>query len=422
MRTRINCVTVSAQKARRTKKALMRGALLSMAASAALLAQPPAPIFKTILQSDVAIVGELNGTFYGCADCGLSGQIVSLTPPAAPDGTWTETLLYQFDFMTNGETIANVSSLIMTKGPDGLPVFYGLTTAGGALNLGAFFSLTPPASPGGSWTETDLYSFAGVGDLDYQSNPGYLVPGADGVFYGVTEGVNQGPPPPTGNPSSVFSLTPPASPGGVWTETVLYTFASQFGDPLGGILVAKGPAGRPVIYGVNSGLGTVYELTPPTVQGDSWTQTVICTSLVDPTGPLAMGNDGILYGTTAFGGTETEGTVYSLTPPSQSGTPWTEKVLYSVPFGAAGATPLTGVVIGAGGVLYGTTSRASSGYPGGAVFSLTPPVGPGKPWTPSVIHTFSKAEPTNGVTPGGLIGIGGVFFGNTESTVFAVVP
>ena len=422
MRTRINCVTVSAQKARRTKKALMRGALLSMAASAALLAQPPAPIFKTILQSDVAIVGELNGTFYGCADCGLSGQIVSLTPPAAPDGTWTETLLYQFDFMTNGETIANVSSLIMTKGPDGLPVFYGLTTAGGALNLGAFFSLTPPASPGGSWTETDLYSFAGVADMDYQSNPGYLALGADGVFYGVTEGVEQGPGPSTGNPSTVFSLTPPASPGGAWTETVLYTFASQYGDPLGGILLAKEPGGRPMIYGVNTGLGTVYELAPPAAPGDAWTQTVIYAAGGYPSGPLAMSADGILYGTTALGGLMGSGSVYSLTPPAQSGSPWTGKVIYNLPIGDIGESPLTGVVIGTGGVLYGTTSQGFGGYPGGAVFSLTPPAAPGKRWTSTVLHTFSRAEPTNGVYPGALIAIGGVLFGNTETTAFAVVP
>src|SRR5580700_6562422 len=239
---------VAAKRTTRTKKGLLHCGLLSLAASAALFAQPPAPVFRTIVQDDVAIVGELNGTFYGCGGCENSGRIVSLTPPAAPGGSWTETNLYQFQFVTNGEAIANVSSLIMTKGTGGLPVFYGLTTAGGSLNLGALFSLTPPASPGGAWTETDLYSFQGVGGLDSQSNPGYLVLGGNGVFYGVTQGGNQGPPSSTGNPSTVFSLTPPASPGGVWTENVLYTFASEYGDPLGGIVVAKGPGGRPVIY------------------------------------------------------------------------------------------------------------------------------------------------------------------------------
>jgi uncharacterized repeat protein (TIGR03803 family) len=379
-------------------------------------------VFKTILQDDVAIVGELNGTFYGCGGCENSGRIVSLTPPAAPGGSWTETNLYQFQFVTNGEAIANVSSLIMTKGTGSLPVFYGLTTAGGSLNLGALFSLTPPASPGGAWTETDLYSFQGVGGLDSQSNPGYLVLGGNGVFYGVTQGGNQGPPSSTGNPSTVFSLTPPASPGGVWTENVLCTFASEYGDPLGGILVAKGAAGRPVIYGVNSGLAMVYELTPPPAAGDAWTQTVIYAAGGYPAGPLVMSADGILYGTTASGGQAGSGSVYSVTPPAQSGSPWTGKVIFNLPVGAIGSSPESGVVIGAGGVLYGTTSRAFGGYTGGALFSLTPPVVPGKRWTPTVLHTFSPAEPTNGTSPGEVIWIGGVLYGDTNSTVFTVVP
>lgn len=87
------------------------------------------PLFKTIMPYGVAIAGEPNGTLYGCTDCAFGGQIVSLTPPATTGGSWTETTLYQFQFTPNGEQTAYVSSLIMTKGPGGLPVFFGLATA-----------------------------------------------------------------------------------------------------------------------------------------------------------------------------------------------------------------------------------------------------------------------------------------------------
>ena len=51
------------------------------------------------------------------------------------------------------------------SGPSGHPVLYGTTNYGGTtscyLGCGTVFSLTPPASPGGSWTEAVLYSFQG---------------------------------------------------------------------------------------------------------------------------------------------------------------------------------------------------------------------------------------------------------------------
>lgn len=99
-----------------------------------------------------------------------------------------------------------------------------------------------------------------------------------------------------------------------------------------------------------------------------------------PTGSLAAGSNGVLYGTTQFGGAYTQcpqgasqgcGTVYSLTPPASPGGVWTETVLWS--FGGTPSDtyyPYGGVTLGSGGVLYGT-----GGYGGycGAVFSLTPP-------------------------------------------------
>jgi uncharacterized repeat protein (TIGR03803 family) len=91
------------------------------------------------------------------------------------------------------------------------------------------------------------------------------------------------------------------------------------------------------------------------------------------------GSDGVLYGTTFYGGTANNGTVFSLTPPTTSGGAWTETVLHNFTGGTSdGANPYSGVVIGEGGVLYGTTFYAGTGscnFLGsgcGIVFSLTP--------------------------------------------------
>jgi hypothetical protein len=416
----------SRHRGNRMKKPLLRAGLLSLAATAVLCAQSPA--FTTVLENGVDIVGELNGTFYGYT-VRLPSEIVSLTPPASPGGAWTEAVLYEFQFIDG-----NVNGLVMTGGTGGLPEFYGTATASGTSNLGSVFSLTPPASPGGSWTETDLYSFTGGADT---SNPFGLALAGNGVFYGVTEGAGS-----VDGAETVFSLTPPASPGGAWTEAVLYTFnlSSEQGNPLGPVLPGSGPGGSTVLYGVNLGAATVYELTPPANPGGSWTQTVLCnfsdaasandSPAPSTTGSLAMDAKGTLYGTLAGGGVDGNGSVYSLTPPAAPGAAWTGTILYSLSSAGVGMTPLSGVAIGPGGVLYGTTISDSDGYLGGALFSVTPPKKKGKPWTHAVLQKFEKnTKYTDGLEPGGLIWIGGVLYGSTlqggasnVGTVFTLAP
>jgi len=98
---------------------------------------------------------------------------------------------------------------------------------------GTVFELTPPAAPDGTWTESVLYSFTGVnGDGAYPFAP--VVLGKDGALYGTTQygGITAGSPckyvgaGATGC-GTVFELTPPAEPGGAWIETILYYTASR---------------------------------------------------------------------------------------------------------------------------------------------------------------------------------------------------
>ena len=112
----------------------------------------------------------------------------------------------------------------------------------------------------------------------------------------------------------------------------------------------------------------------------------------NPTGDLIVDAAGDLYGTTPNGGEYGYGTVFRLKP-NPDGT-WRESVLHSFS-GGDGANPQTGVILDAGGNLYGTTSAGSAGgY--GVVFKLAP--NPDGTWTESVLHSFTRS-PDDGSNP-----------------------
>jgi uncharacterized repeat protein (TIGR03803 family) len=196
-------------------------------------------------------------------------------------------------------------------------VLYGTTYFGGASNYGTVFSLAPPGAAGGTWTEAVLYSFASGTDAE---NPefGNLVVGASGVLYGTTlDGGAYG-------KGTVFSLTPPASQGAAWTESVLFSFSYRSGEsPDGGLAIDKaGNLYGTTSYGGNAtkGLGTVFQLAPPADAGSPWKFTELHT-FTNPNGIVPMAgvtidpDNKVIYGTTSgfYYIPQNGGTVFSLT-------------------------------------------------------------------------------------------------------------
>lgn len=140
-----------------------------------------------------------------------------LSTALASRGHATESVVYSFAGGNDGA--GPEAGLIVDQNG----VFYGTTAAGGgtgcapqSAGCGTAFSLTPPATPGGTWTETVLHSF--VGEPDGAAPKAALLAGKGGVLYGATSSGG------ASNAGIVFELTPPSTPGGPWTESILYSF------------------------------------------------------------------------------------------------------------------------------------------------------------------------------------------------------
>jgi hypothetical protein len=290
--------------------------------------------------------GVLYGTTGYCSafsDC--VAVVYSLTPPSSLGGQWTFAVIAGF----GTEYVSSVS------------VSPGGTVYGAAIDSSyceTLFALLPPASPGGSWTQETVKNLGCP-----QGGPVVgLAIGAGLTLYGVTLGF-------ISIPAEVFDLEPPATPGGAWTQTVLYQFE---GVTSGATEFAIGAGG--VLYGtVTSNGGAVYSLTPPASPGGAWTQATLLEFPTSPTlidgvvpGPLIVGESGTLFGTTRYGGPKGVGTAYALKPPTFPGGAWTEISLHK--FTGSDGTYPTGLAIGAGGVLYGTTvaGAAHRGAPCGS--------------------------------------------------------
>jgi uncharacterized repeat protein (TIGR03803 family) len=126
-------------------------------------------------------------------------------------------------------------------------------------------------------------------------------------------------------------------------------------------------------------------------------------------GPLTgviAGPGGVLYGTTAFGGFHGQGSVFSLTP---TGSGYTEKVLLAFS-GANGAKPF-GLAMDARGDLFGNTVIGGA-YGAGTVFELVRGASGG--YTEQIVHSFTGG--TDGSQPDGtpVLDAQGDVFGVTQ--------
>jgi uncharacterized repeat protein (TIGR03803 family) len=117
-----------------------------------------------------------------------------------------------------------------------------------------------------------------------------------------------------------------------------------------------------------------------------------CFDGAHPSSGVIMDAGGNLYGTTPEGGKHGDGLVYKLTPNADH-SKYTEAVLY--PFGQGGAFPQGDLIMDIDGNLYGVTS--GGGYVGrGVVFKLAHS---GDKWTYSTLYKFCQSDCSDGRIP-----------------------
>jgi uncharacterized repeat protein (TIGR03803 family) len=366
-----------------------------------------------------SLVADAAGNLYGAtADGGIQfsccGTIFELSPPATTGGTWSETVLYQFQGGSDGAT--PLGTLILDK----LGNLYGTTGGSGDNAVGStIFELSPPSTPGGAWKKTTLFTFSGSQYLV----AGKLVMDAAGNLYGTTESGG------THNAGIAFELVAPKTAGAAWAERTLYdfhAFASDGFGPGADLLLRGGILYGTTQAGGTANQGTVFSLTP---KPGLWTETILHTFTGSegegPRGGLIMDGAGNLFGTAQ--GTNSSlcntpidcGAIYELSPPAVAGDPWQETTLFRFSSLSTGADPYAALWRNKNGVLYGTTiyggNGGNNGRNLGTVFKLVPPAIAGGDWTEVVLHYFRGTATGDGSRPtGALIWSNGAFYGTTE--------
>ena len=241
----------------------------------------------------------------------LAGAIAELSPNS---NGWAYTQLYSFCSLPKCADGYDVKFPLTLNGKGNI---YGTTNFGGN-GYGLAFELTRArvsSSASGTWTYHIMHRFA-----SFPTDGGYpgsgLVLDKFGNAYGVSYngGAN-------GN-GTVYKLTPITAAPGAWAETQIYSFPADLqngGFPVGNLVFDKagnlyGSAGGGT--GCNPyGCGVIFKLTPQA--NSQWSYSVVhYFNGQDGFGPnpLAIDQDGNLFGTTMTGGTYNLGVAFEITP------------------------------------------------------------------------------------------------------------
>ncbi|HEV3155609.1 MAG TPA: choice-of-anchor tandem repeat GloVer-containing protein [Candidatus Baltobacteraceae bacterium] len=325
---------------------------------------------------------SVNGKLYGTTAAGGPkghGNVFSVTTAGV------EQMIYTFKGGTDGQT--PVAAMIDVNG-----TLYGTTADGGTTGKGTVFSITPAG------VENVIYSFKGGTD---GASPQAAMIDVNGTLYGTTTSGG------AAGSGTVFSVTP----AGV--ENVIYAFKGRRIDgelPYAGLIDVNGTFYGTTCFGGTAGLGTVFSVTPAGVE-----------QIVHNFGNHIAGGEcpyaalidvnGTLYGTTGVGGTNGDGTIFSMTPQG------VETVLHTFKGTWDGSRPYA-ALIDVNGTLYGTTSTGGTSD-SGRVFSVS------TSGMVKVLHTFS----TDSEELAPLLDVDGTLYGATlnggvagDGSIFKLQP
>lgn len=303
--------------------------------------------------------GNLYGTSIlgGQYDCGTVFELIH-----NPDKTWTEKNLHDFDCPTEGALATG--GVIFDKAGN----LYGTTSFGGTHNWGVVYKLSPNAD--GTWTETVLHNFTFGSDGGYPGHNS-LVFDSKGALYGtVGQGAEGKCFVWTTGCGTVYKLTPEADDTWTFSVIYSFTGGDDGGVPEYDLKFDKaGNLYSTTQIGGKYNEGVVFELVSNS--NGTWSEKVLhdfghCRDGENPFGGLIFDSAGNLYGTTTVGGGpgcgfESPigcGVVYELTPNTTGS--WTEIILVRF-YGHPNNTPYNDLAMDALGNLYGIATGYGTG-------------------------------------------------------------
>ena len=345
-------------------------------------------------------MGNIYGTTYwggstGCYNGNGCGTVFKISKSG------TETTLYAFSGGADGAT-PNGGLTLDSNGN-----LYGITTFGGDTSACTYYNsgcgVVFKIDKAGN--EKVLYTFTGQGDGAWPNDEKLLID-TSGNIYGTTAigGDFDCHEQPTYGCGVVFRL----SSNGQYT--VLHTFKGEPKDGYWGcsglVQDARGNLYGETALGGADELGTVFRVAENGKENVLHSFTGGADGSSPASGELVMAADGYLYGAATFGGQYGYGVVFKMA------TGGAEKVLYS--FGTNGSTdgegPSEGVVLDSNGNIYGTTEYGGSSNDG-TVFELAKANG----FAESILHSFTGGADGGEPLGGNLIlGSKATLFGDAQ--------
>jgi len=238
-----------------------------------------------------SVIQATNGLLYGLTTSGGANNYGMIYSYDITSGGYTD--LHDF---TNEDGASPLGSLLQAK--DSL--LYGLTQYGGAFDSGVIFSYNIATG-----VETDLYDFTGFADGCHPK--GSLIQGGNRLLYGLTYDGG------TNDSGTVFSFNILTK-----NETVLHNFkggTTDGGLPCASLLMINDSLlyGTTLKGGAYYNFGTIFNYN---INSNYYVVLLSFDSVADgfsPIGTLIQASNGLLYGTTEYGGTNnfSGGTIFS---------------------------------------------------------------------------------------------------------------
>ncbi len=342
---------------------------------------------------DTALLADANGNLFGTTFTGGTNGYGTVFEIAKTDGGYatTPTILVNFSFADG----ANPAGTLIGDANGNL---FGTTVNGGANNAfgnggGTVFEIAKTRS-GYATAPTTLVSFCALPNCADGLNPGAaLILDADGDLFGTTieGGAN------AVNPGGTVFEIPKTYRGYATAPTTLVSFCALSNCADGSspqaalILDANGDLFGTTANGGANGDGTVFEIAK-THRGYATSPTILVNfNFADgaaPSAALILDANGNLFGTTSIGGANLEGTAFEITK-THRGYATTATILVNFNY-ADGSSPQAALILDANGNLFGTTANGGANGDG-TVFEIAKTYG-GYATSPTILVSFNVAD------------------------------